>query len=134
MVETEIESKFQTFGLEERMKHWKVPGISIAVVNDGNIIWAEGFGVREYGSNEKVTKNTIFQAGSISKPIFALAAMKLKQDKQIDLDKNINEYLKSWTVPNIKSHSRFHPSWLSWLPANRSSSNCVRHTEWYGII
>jgi len=89
--------------LKERMAHFHTPGVSIAVVNNGRIEWGRGFGVKERGKPDPVTDQTIFQAGSISKPIFALAVMRLVRDGKLDLDQDVNGYLKSWKVPANES-------------------------------
>jgi CubicO group peptidase (beta-lactamase class C family) len=85
--------------LADRMARFHTPGISIAVVNEGRIEWARGFGVREAGRHEPVTERTVFQAGSISKPVFALGVVRLAQEGKLDLDADVNTYLKSWKVP-----------------------------------
>ncbi|MBL4605799.1 MAG: beta-lactamase family protein [Flavobacteriaceae bacterium] len=87
------------FNLLERMEHYKVPGVSIAVVENGKIKWAKGYGIANTETKSKVDKNTIFQAGSISKPIAALAALKLAQEGKVDLDEDVNTYLKGWKIP-----------------------------------
>jgi CubicO group peptidase (beta-lactamase class C family) len=85
--------------LTERMAELATPGVSIAVIDDFDIAWARGFGVRKQGESAPVLVDTPFQVGSISKPVFAVAAMRLAQDKQIDLDADIRDYLKSWRLP-----------------------------------
>ncbi len=90
---------FSTATLAERMEHYHTPGVSIAVINDGHVEWALGFGVTESGSTNLVTETTLFQAASISKPVFALAVMRLVQDGKLNLDNDVNDYLKSWKVP-----------------------------------
>jgi CubicO group peptidase (beta-lactamase class C family) len=85
--------------LVERMAHYRTPGVSMAVVNNGEIEWARGFGLRQWGSPEPVTEETLFQAGSISKPIFALAMMRLVEDGRLDLDEDVNAYLTAWKIP-----------------------------------
>lgn len=90
------------YSIAERMEHYKVPGISIAVVKDGVIRWAKGYGIANTKDSSKVNINTLFQAGSISKPIAALAALKLVQEGKIDLDEDVNTYLKDWKVPENK--------------------------------
>jgi len=72
--------------LAERMAHYHTPGVSVAVVNDGRIEWARAFGVRERGRSEPVSERTLFQAGSISKPIFALGVMRLVQEGRLMLE------------------------------------------------
>src|SRR5689334_15937090 len=69
--------------LAERMAYHETPGVSVAVINDGRIEWALGFGVREAGAPEPVTPETLFQAGSISKPVAATAALRLVQEGRI---------------------------------------------------
>ena len=85
--------------LKERMAYYHTPGVSIAVVNNYKVEWARGFGVREQGKSDPVTERTLFQAASISKPIFALAVMRLVEDGKLDLEEDINRYLTSWKVP-----------------------------------
>ena len=87
------------FNLEERMKHYNVPGVSIAVVDNGKVKWAKGYGIANTNDGTKVDTNTIFQAGSISKPLAALAALKLVENGKLDLDKDVNEYLEDWQIP-----------------------------------
>ncbi len=87
-----------THTLTDRMKTLNVPGVSIAVIHNGKIEWARGFGVREIGG-APVNAETMFQAGSISKPVAALAALKLVQDGKLSLDADINTYLTSWKFP-----------------------------------
>ncbi len=90
---------FSTATLVERMEHYHTPGVSIAVINDGRVEWAHGFGVTESGSTNPVTDTTLFQAASISKPIFALGVMRLVEEGKLNLDNDVNDYLKSWKVP-----------------------------------
>jgi len=83
-----------------RMAYYKVPGVSIAVINDGRVEWARGFGVKEAGQHEPVDQYTLFQAGSISKPVAAMAALRLVQDGRLNLDSNVNDRLLTWKVPD----------------------------------
>jgi CubicO group peptidase (beta-lactamase class C family) len=85
--------------LRARMAFYHTPGLSVAVINDFEIEWAKGFGLCDVRSTRKVTTETLFQAGSISKPIFALGVMRLVQDGQLNLDDDIHRYLSSWRVP-----------------------------------
>ncbi|NOT75768.1 MAG: serine hydrolase [Cyclobacteriaceae bacterium] len=87
-----------TWTIEERMKHYDVPGLSIAVINDHKIEWIKSYGIMNKESKEVVTTTTLFQAGSISKPVAAYGALHLADQKKIDLDENINIYLKSWKL------------------------------------
>lgn len=91
----------EPYTLEERMRHYHTPGCSIAVIKDGKIDWADSFGVKRASAGEPVTPDTLFQAGSVSKPTFALAVMRLYEQGLLDIDADVNTYLKSWKVPDI---------------------------------
>ena len=85
--------------LVQRMAYHATPGASIGVVDEGALVWANGFGVRMMGTADAVTATTPFQAGSIAKPVFALAVMRLVEQGALDLDADVNDYLSSWRVP-----------------------------------
>lgn len=76
-----------------------VPGISIAVVEDGRIVWARAFGVANRATGRAVTPETMFQAASISKPVAASGALALVDQGALSLDRPVNEQLTSWQVP-----------------------------------
>ncbi|HZS08089.1 MAG TPA: serine hydrolase [Blastocatellia bacterium] len=86
--------------LTERMAQLKVPGVSVAVINDGKIEWAKGYGVVEAGGTQPVTVETMFQAASISKPVATMAALRLVEEGRLSLDEDVNQRLKSWKVPD----------------------------------
>ena len=79
-------------------KH-NVPGAGVAVFRDFEIEWARGFGVANAATKQPVDALTLFQAASISKPVAALAAMRLAEDRRLDLDRNVNSYLQGWKLP-----------------------------------
>lgn len=84
--------------LSERMRRHNTPGLSVAVAIDGEVVWAKGYGVADVNDNRPVTTQTLFQAASISKPIAAIRALQLSEMGKLDLDIDVNEYLKSWKV------------------------------------
>jgi len=86
------------FSIYDRMKYHKVPGLSIAIVREGKIRWAKGYGEANTDSGTMIDINTIFQAGSISKPLAALAALKLVEDDKVDLDLDVDSYLTNWKI------------------------------------
>lgn len=88
----------ETHTLDERMKQLNVPGVSIAVIHNGKVEWARGFGKRNI-DGAPVNAETMFQAGSISKPLAAMAALRLVQNGKLSLDADINTYLTSWKFP-----------------------------------
>ena len=84
--------------LAERMTELHVPGVSIAVIHNGVIEWAQGFGVQQVGG-KPVSADTLFQAGSISKPVAAMAALHLVGQGKLSLDSDVNTVLTTWKVP-----------------------------------
>lgn len=88
----------QFHNLQERMKYYLVPGISVAVIENGKIHWSKTYGVEDINSNSPVKKNTLFQSASISKVFAAVAALKLVEEGKLDLDENVNEKLVRWKV------------------------------------
>ncbi|MDH4058713.1 MAG: serine hydrolase [Cyclobacteriaceae bacterium] len=89
-----------TWTIEDRMEHYGVPGVSIAVIKDNKIDWVKSYGVMDKETNEPVTTKTLFQAGSISKPVAAYGALRLADHGKINLDENVNTYLRSWQLPD----------------------------------
>ncbi len=85
--------------LIDRMQYYKTPGVSIAVINNGKIEWARGYGFLEVGGNRPVTTETLFQAASISKPVAAMGVLRLVQENKLNLDEDVNKKLVSWKVP-----------------------------------
>ena len=85
--------------IEELRQEHDIPGASIAVIENGRIAWALGFGVADLASERPVTADTLFQAQSITKTLTALATVKLLASKQIALDEPVNRYLTGWTIP-----------------------------------
>lgn len=88
-----------TLTLHALMQRFRVPGLSIAVIKDFEIHWAKGYGVADVEASRPVDAQTLFQAASISKPVTALAAVRLAQEGRFSLDDDINTLLKSWRVP-----------------------------------
>lgn len=86
--------------LADRMDFYHVPGVSIAVINEGKIEWAQGYGVLEAGGVAPITTETCFQAASISKMVTAVAALALVQQGRLALDEDVNRKLTSWQVPD----------------------------------
>jgi len=85
--------------LKKLMEICEVPGVSVAVIDKYKIAWAKGYGVREAGSSAPVTARTLFQAGSISKPVAATGALCLVERGQLSLDEDVNKRLTTWKVP-----------------------------------
>ena len=82
-----------------QMSKRHIPGVSIAVIQGGAIVKAKGYGVMDVTSRYVVTPDTLFQAGSVSKPVTAMGALALVDAGKLSLDSDINSVLKSWHVP-----------------------------------
>lgn len=113
--------------LEQRipqlMKDGGVPGLSIALVRNGELAWQRGFGIKSAKTKEPVDDDTVFEAASLSKPVFAYAVLKLVDAGKIDLDKPLNQYLpgnydvgddprlREITARRVLSHTTGFPNW-----------------------
>src|SRR5690242_1224601 len=62
------------WSIRERMEFYGVPGVSVAVIKDNKIVWSKAYGIMDKETAEPVTTSTLFQAGSISKPVAAYVA------------------------------------------------------------
>ena len=105
-IENNLQPTFQVSGrpvpksnIDDRLEELGIPGLSIAFVNNGKIQWAKGYGSADVSERRKVDTNTLFLAGSISKPFAALRIHQLSERGKIDLDANVNDYLSNWKVP-----------------------------------
>ena len=95
-----------TASLEQRMEHYNVPAVSIAVIKEFEIEWARAYGMADIAEGRAATTQTLFQAASISKPVAATAALTLVEEGALTLDGDVNQWLSSWTVPQ----NRFNES------------------------
>jgi CubicO group peptidase (beta-lactamase class C family) len=105
------------------MAEGEIPGLSIAVVRNGKLAWSRGFGVKNSETREPVGDNTVFEAASLSKPVFAYAVLKLVEEGKLDLDTPLNKYLPGTydvgddprldqiTVRRVLSHTTGFPNW-----------------------
>lgn len=88
----------QRFTIEERMRHYAVPGASVAVVENCEVVDARGFGLAT-PQGAAVHAGTQFQAGSVSKVVTAVGALRMVEDGTLSLDADVSRYLRSWTLP-----------------------------------
>ncbi|ATY33959.1 serine hydrolase [Sphingomonas psychrotolerans] len=86
------------WSLGERMRHYRVPGVAIAILSNG-VVQAAGFGLREAGTRDAVDRDTLFSVGSISKLVTAATTLRLVARGQVDLDRDVGAYLKRWKLP-----------------------------------
>ena len=104
------------------MKEGGVPGLSLAVIENGRVVYGNAFGVRSMDSNVPLNDKTVFAAASLSKPLFAFAVMMLVEEGKFDLDRPLNEYLeykdlehdpryRRITARMVLSHTSGLPNW-----------------------
>lgn len=91
-------STIKKMNIVGRMRYYKVQGVSIAVIENGEIQWTKAYGIADAGTGETVSTETVFQIASIGKVISALAALTLVKDGRISLDEDVNNKLTSWKV------------------------------------
>jgi CubicO group peptidase (beta-lactamase class C family) len=101
--DVEVEGQEVTYyNIEDRMKELNIPGLSIAVLRDGEIEWAKAYGLADVTEGRKMTTETMLLAASISKPVSATRVHQLVEEGIVHLDSNINNYLSSWKLPDNK--------------------------------
>ena len=88
-----------TESLQAAMARLKVPGVSVAVIKDGKLAWSRGYGVA-WIDGPAVTPDTLFQAASLSKPVSAMAALRMVEQGKLDLGAGIDSALTSWKLPS----------------------------------
>jgi CubicO group peptidase (beta-lactamase class C family) len=89
-----------TSKLEDRMRELNTPAVSIAVFDNGSILWARAWGMADVAEARRADAETRFQAASISKPVAAAVALALVSRGLMSLDQDINTYLASWKLPD----------------------------------
>lgn len=91
--------KPEKMALATRMQFYKVPGLSLVVLNNHQIEWLKAYGVKDTGTNEPATPETLFQAGALSQPVAAAAALHFVDAGRLSLDGDVNSWLGSWKIP-----------------------------------
>lgn len=107
--------------LPELMENANTPGLSVALIRDGKLAWTKGFGVINTESGQPVTNNTIFDAASLSKPLFSYAVLRFAQEGKFDIDTPLSDYLpekytdderlSQITARIVMSHRSGFPNW-----------------------
>lgn len=108
--------------IEAYRDYYGIPGVSLALIRDGKLIYHKTYGVTNAMTGTKVNDSTLFEAASITKPVFALAVEKLAERGVIDLDKPLYQYLpykdieyddryKLITARHVLTHRTGFPNW-----------------------
>ena len=79
--------------IERGMKQWQIPGLSIAIVKDGKVVVMKGYGVREFGKEDKVDENTLFIIASNSKLFTGTSIANLDYEKKLSLNDKVTQYI-----------------------------------------
>jgi len=114
--------------VEQVMKDWKIPGLAVAVVKDGKVVYAKGFGYRDVQKGLKVTPDTLFAIGSCSKAFTATAMAILADEGKLDWDKPVRNYL-----PELMLHDAYATAHIRPRDLVSHQSGLPRHDMvWYG--
>ena len=89
----------RNMNLQERMDFYGIPGVSIAFIDNLEIGWVRAYGVLDAQNPAPVNPESLFQTGSIGKPVFAAAALQMVDEGLLDLDGEVNPKLHSWKIP-----------------------------------
>ncbi|WP_158946553.1 serine hydrolase [Pseudodesulfovibrio cashew] len=102
-------SGFERYGVKG-MKDWKVPGMALAVVKGGEVVYAEGFGTRRFGEDLPVTGDTVFQVGSTTKAFTVALMATLVDEGKADWDDRVAELDPAFMMydPWVTRESRIH--------------------------
>ena len=91
---------------EEACKKHNVPGLAIAVIKDRELAWAQGIGLANVAEEQKVTPETVFNVGSVSKCVAAWGMMQLVEQGKVDLDAPIEDSVTGWKLPDSEFDSK----------------------------
>lgn len=120
----------QRFTLRDRMAHYKVPGVSVAVIDHCRVIDARAFGL-DAVNGRPLSSRTLFQAASLTKPLVAVAALKLVEQGKLSLDEDVTKSLRSWKLP-ASSLTIAHPVTLRGL-LNHTAGINEENYEGYAV-
>ena len=104
-----------SLNIENQLEKHKLPGFSLVVFENYQIVYSEQFGVKSTNSKEKIDENTAFSTASIAKPITALLCHILEEKGLINLDDPIDNYLKRWHLPKSEFTINNSPTWKQFL-------------------
>ena len=108
--------------IETYQQYYNIPGVSLALIKDGKLVYYKTYGVKNTFTKEPVDSNTLFEAASVTKPVFSFAVQRLAERGVIDLDKPLYLYLpypdiayddryKLMTARHVLTHRTGFPNW-----------------------
>jgi CubicO group peptidase (beta-lactamase class C family) len=113
--------------IPDLMQKGNVPGMSVALIKDGKTYWTHGFGVKNAKTKQPVTNDTIFEAASLSKPVFAYAVLKLVDQGKIDLDAPLTKYLRG--TYDVKDDDRINQITARFVLSHRTGFRNWRNNQ-----
>jgi CubicO group peptidase (beta-lactamase class C family) len=122
-MESAVDS-FRVF-VQSELERQNIPGLSIALVVDDQLVWSEGFGFADLESGARTTGSTIYRIGSVSKPVVGTALMQLWEQGKVDLDADIRTYVPQWPAkrwPITVRHLLTHTSGIRHYRGNEFAS------------
>lgn len=84
--------------IDQRLATHQVPGVAVAIIDNNKVVWSAGYGTKLTGSKQFIDGDTVFSVGSVSKMVNAALVLRLVAEGKLDLDADVNTYLKSWKV------------------------------------
>jgi CubicO group peptidase (beta-lactamase class C family) len=116
------DSAWVRYNIAERLKFYKVPSLSVAVIQNYEIEWTKTYGWSDMAAQKPADSSTIYQAASLSKSVHAFALYLLAQEGKLDLEADIRPYLKTWKIPENK-HSKGQKITLQHLLSHTAGFN-----------
>ncbi len=92
--------------IKKEMSAGDITGLSIALVNDQEVVWAQGFGYADKWKGIKATPDTVYQLGSIAKVFTATAAMQLAEQGKLDIEQPLQDYLPEFSIKSRYGDTR----------------------------
>lgn len=129
LLENKLDTERMDAFIETYQEYFGIPGISVALIKDGKVVYHKARGVKNVETQESLTDKTVFEAASITKSVFAIIVMRLAERGMIDLDAPLYEYLP---FPNLELDDRYRlmtarivlnhrtglPNWAFWPPGS----------------
>ncbi|MEO0424899.1 MAG: serine hydrolase domain-containing protein [Pseudomonadota bacterium] len=110
------------YTIEERLAHHGVPAVAVAILEDGQVVWARGYGTKLAGEDMPVDADTVFSVGSVSKVVNAALVLRLQAQGKVDVDTDVNDHLSSWQVKESR-HTRRQPVTLRAILSHTAGFN-----------
>jgi CubicO group peptidase (beta-lactamase class C family) len=99
----------ETLSLRDRMPFYRVPGVSLAVIDGNRVAWARAYGEKDIQTHQPLTTDTAFQGGAFSQFVASVAALRLADQGRLAIDKGVNAQLRSWQIPDGAQRSEILP-------------------------